>query len=130
MSRDHRKLRVFALADELVVDIYSATKGFPVEEQYGLKAQIRRAAVSTPSNIVEGSARRTTSEYCNFLNIANGSAAEARYLIGLSQRLGFLAVDEAEALVARYTELTKGLQKLVMRLDPRGSRRASDRQSL
>src|SRR5437016_13642820 len=107
MSRDPRKLRVFEYADALVIEVYLATAAFPVEERFGLRAQIRRAAVSAATNIVEGSARRTTREYANFLNIANGSSAEARYLIDVACRLGFLKSAIQTPLTQRYTELMK-----------------------
>ena len=72
--RDHTKLRAFELADEVTVLIYRATRGFPKEEIYGLTSQMRRAAVSVPSNIVEGCARESQTEYLRFLEIAFGSA--------------------------------------------------------
>jgi four helix bundle protein len=81
MSRDHRKLRVFVMADGLVTKIYSISQQFPVAERFGLQSQLRRGAVSVACNIVEGCARRGTSEYLNFLNIAAGSASETRYLV-------------------------------------------------
>ncbi len=117
MSRDPRKLRVFGLADELVVDVYHVTRSFPAAERYGLQSQIRRAAVSAVANVVEGSAMRSTREYLRYLNISLGSAAEARYLIDLAGRLVYLGETERRSLVARYTELMKGLQNLIGALE-------------
>ena len=116
MSRDPRKLRVFHIADDLVTDIYRATSSFPSDERFGLQAQLRRAAVSVACNIVEGSARRTTGEYLHFLNIANGSSAEARYLLEVSWRLKLLTDANHQTLTVRYTDLLKGLQKLIAAL--------------
>jgi four helix bundle protein len=112
MSRDHRKLRVFNLADELVIDVYRSTKAFPLEERYGLQAQLRRSAISVTANIVEGCARRTTAAYCNFLNIAAGSTAEAWYLVDISDRLGFLAANHGKRLCEKYHVLAGQLEAL------------------
>ena len=71
--RDHNKLRAFELADEVAVRAYKITSRFPREELYGLTSQIRRAAVSVPSNIVEGCARESEADYLRFLSIAFGS---------------------------------------------------------
>jgi four helix bundle protein len=113
MSRDHKKLRVFALADQIALDMYRSTATFPVAERYALQTQIRRSAVSTAANIVEGCARDTTKDYKHFLTIALGSASEARYLLGLAHRLGFVPKGTAEPLEARCGELVRSLQKLV-----------------
>jgi four helix bundle protein len=116
MSRDYRKLRTFNLADELVLQVYGATANFPQAERYGLQAQIRRAAVSVAANIVEGSARRSNSEYLNFLNIAAASAAETRYLVDLSHRLGFVSPADVERLKHGYTEVAGSLVSLIQSL--------------
>ena len=113
MPRDHRALRAFKLADDLVISIYQATKNFPPEERYGLQSQMRRAAVSTATNIVEGCARRGEREYVSFLNIATGSASEMRYLCDLSHRLQFLSSDDAANLEPRCRELVASLVRLV-----------------
>jgi len=113
MSRDPNKLRVFAQADDLVPGVYRLTKLLPESERFGLQSQIRRAAISAPTNIVEGCARRSEKAYLSFLETALGSASEVRYLLGLSVRLEFLPNAEATALAERYTEVIKGLQKLI-----------------
>ena len=87
--RDHTKLRAFELADEVVLLIYRATREFPKEEMYGLTSQMRRAAVSVPSNIVEGCARESQAEDLRFFEIAFGSLRELHYQLGLSKRLGY-----------------------------------------
>jgi four helix bundle protein len=118
-TRDHTKLQVFTLADSLVIDLYGATIRFPDEERFGLRVQLRRAAVSVPTNIVEGSARTTTPEYCRFLNIAVGSASEVRYLIDLSCRLKMLPVADAERLLEGYDHLVRSLKRLLFAMQKR-----------
>ena len=116
MSRDFKKLDVFHLADDLVFEIYRATRKFPADERYGLQAQLRRAAVSVPSNIVEGSARQSNRDYAQFLRIALGSASEARYLVSVAARLQFLEVATGESLTVRFDRLVKGLELLSQRV--------------
>jgi four helix bundle protein len=116
MSRDPRQLKVFLLADQLVVDLYRLTRNFPVAERYALQSQLRRAAVSVPTNIVEGCARASQKDYLHFLNFALGSASEVRYLLGLASRLGFLDDAQCTPVLAKYDELVKGLQKLATAL--------------
>jgi four helix bundle protein len=116
VSRDHRELKVFVLADELVLEVYKLTAGFSPQERFGLQSQIRRAAVSVPTNLVEGCARRSTRDYLQFVTIALGSASEARYLLDVSTRLGLLPKTPSETLAARYHSLIRGLQRLVTTL--------------
>lgn len=116
MSRDPNKLKVFGLADRLVLETYQCTKVLPAEERFGLQSQIRRAAVSVPTNIVEGCARSTSRDYLHFMDTALASASEVRYLLGLSRRLGYLEPRASEELEGKYGDLLRILQKLLTTL--------------
>jgi four helix bundle protein len=114
--RDHTKLKAFHLADRLACSVYRNTASFPKEEMFGLTSQLRRAAVSIASNIVEGSARQSKAEYLRFLDMAYGSAREVEYQIGLSHRLGFLSSEDFEDLLPQATETAKVLNGLLRAL--------------
>jgi four helix bundle protein len=111
--QDHRKLKAFSLADQLVIEVYRATRTFPREEMYGLTRQMRRSAVSVAANIVEGCARETMKEYINFLNISFASLRELGYYFDLSLRLGFLKKEQAENLTKKYDETARVLSGLI-----------------
>ena len=111
--RDHKKLRAFELADELALSVYKITRRFPKEELFGLTSQMRRAAVSVPSNIVEGCARESQIEYLRFLEIAFGSLRELHYQFGLSERLGYLEKDDDSICETKIIETEKVLSALL-----------------
>ena len=114
--RGHPKLRVFELADEVTVSIYRVTAEFPREELYGLTSQMRRAAVSVPSNIVEGCARDSQADYLRFLYIAFGSLRELHYQLSLSKRLGFLRNRDSSLLEEKIVETEKVVNGLIRSL--------------
>jgi four helix bundle protein len=114
--RDHTKLKAFQLADELAVLIYRATRAFPREEQFGLTAQLRRAAVSVASNIVEGCARRSEADYLHFLDIAFGSLREVEYQLSLAQRLAYVQPADFEPIQSQCVSTSKVLAALIRSL--------------
>jgi len=120
MSRDPEKLRVFQLADARVLRIYEVTRRFPAEERFGITIQLRRAAVSISTNIVEGSSRRTERDYLRFLEVARGSACEVRYLLGLAAKLKFLHEEDA-GIHDEADHVCRALQALIDGLGGLGS---------
>jgi four helix bundle protein len=111
--RDHTKLQAFELADELAVMIYQATRAFPKEEIYGLTSQMRIAAVSVSSNIVEGCARESQTEYLRFLEISFGSLRELHYQFDLAMRLGYIEKSKAAEWKLKIVETEKVLGALL-----------------
>ena len=109
--RDHRKLKAFELADALVLAVYRETQSFPKAELFGLTSQMRRAAVSICSNIVEGCARHTEAEYLRFLDMAFGSSQELAYQVSLATRLGYMPASCA--LITNCAEVGRVLNGLI-----------------
>lgn len=114
--RDHTKLKAFELADELANITYKVTRDFPKEEIYGLTSQMRRAAVSVPSNIIEGCARGSQNEYIHFLEIAFGSLRELHYQFSLAKRLGYLKKHDNSNHDSKFIEAEKVLGALIRSL--------------
>ncbi len=117
--RDHNNLRAFQLAKKLALEVYKATRAFPRSEEFGLKAQMRRAAVSVPSNIVEGCARRTQGDFVRFLNIALSSSREIEFQVSLAQELGYLTSAQSLSLHAVTSETGKVIYGLIKSLSRR-----------
>jgi len=100
-------LKIWNKATDLAVAIYNATANYPSDEKFGLTSQIRRAAVSIPSNIAEGAGRNSKKDFCNFLGIANGSSYELQTQLIISNKLNLLNNDLLNGLLKQIEELQK-----------------------
>ena len=113
-SRGHHSLEAWKLSRQLATDVYKLTKSFPKEETFGLSAQIRRSAVSIPSNIAEGAARSGPREFAQFLSIARGSASELDTQLLIAADLGYVKEsDPVFELLNRVSRLLTGLHKTI-----------------
>jgi four helix bundle protein len=114
--KDFRQLKVWQRAHQLTLEIYRTTASFPRSEAYALTPQIRRAAVSIPSNLAEGCGRNGDAELARFCNIASGSASELEYQILLARDLKLIKPEDYELLAQQITEIKRMLTVFVQRL--------------
>lgn len=111
--RPHKKLKVWQKAIELVTEIYKTTEGFPRREDFGLSAQMRRAAVSFPSNIAEGLTRKTDNDKLHFLNMAQASLSEIDTQVEIAMDLGYLSKETYDSTQSRLVEVQMLLSGLL-----------------
>jgi four helix bundle protein len=116
MGASYRDLRVWQLAMELVISVYEKTRGFPKDETYGLTSQMRRAAVSIPSNIAEGKGRSSDRDRAHFFCHARGSLLELETQILIAQQLEYLPSSDGERLMANSAQLGRMLNALIQSL--------------
>ncbi|MDH4237373.1 MAG: four helix bundle protein [Nitrospira sp.] len=114
--RNFRELEVWKLGKKIVLDVYRVTKDFPKEEMYGLVAQMRRAAVSIPSNVAEGFNRKHNPEYRQLLYVALGSCAELETQIEVAHDLGFLSIGDRDEVLEQLDHESRMLGNLIKRL--------------
>jgi four helix bundle protein len=110
--KSYRDLVVWQKAMDFVIDVYALTKDFPDEEKYGLISQLRRAAVSVPTNVAEGYGRRHRGDYLRFVSIAQGSVCELETLLVISGRPGFATREELRGPWGLLQEVGKMLRAL------------------
>jgi len=113
MGRSYKDLIAWQKAMELVTNTYAATASFPRDELFGLTSQLRRAAVSIPSNIAEGQARLTSSEFHHFLGQARGSLMEVETQLQIARNLGYLSEDKTAGLLDSCAEVGRVLNGLL-----------------
>ena len=112
MGKPHERLEAWKFSLQLAKAMYEMTANFPAEERYGLAQQMRRAAVSIPSNLAEGAGRNSRKEYVHFIGISRGSLAELETQMQLAVMLGFTTEDHASFNLADRTgKLLTGLHK-------------------
>ncbi|MBU1053239.1 MAG: four helix bundle protein [Proteobacteria bacterium] len=114
--KTYRDLEVWQKSMNLVIEIYKISKGFPKEEAYGLTSQMRRCAISIPSNMAEGYGRNSTNEYLRFLRIATGSLYELQTQMEISMNLYYLNRDEFDKLYELSREIERMLSSLIRKL--------------
>jgi four helix bundle protein len=113
MEKPHKKLDAWKMSMDLAIDVYRTTDKFPRQELYSLTDQIRRAAISIPSNIAEGAARQTKKEFSNYLHMAQGSLSELDTQLELARRLEYLDDETWRILDQRMERIDKVISGLI-----------------
>ncbi|MCB2149576.1 MAG: four helix bundle protein [Deltaproteobacteria bacterium] len=121
MLKNYKELKVWQKSYTLCLDVYRITRIFPKEEIYGITSQLRRSAVSIPSNIAEGYGRKTTADYIRFLYIAYGSLCELETQVMLTGDLNYLDDVKLEGLKANISEAERMLKALISSLENKHS---------
>lgn len=114
--KGYRNLKVWSESHDLTLSIYRITRRFPDEEKYGITSQIRRAAFSVPSNIVEGKSRGSQKELKYFLTISRGSVEEVSYFLLLSKDLKYISNDDYELLADKCSHISAMLNNLIRKI--------------
>ena len=114
--KDFRNLKVWTNAHQFALNIFNSSKSFPKEEQFGITSQIRRAALSIPTNIAEGCGRGSDSDFARFIQIALGSASEVEYQILFCKELSFIDENSYLKFSKDIVEIKKSLTALLKKL--------------
>lgn len=114
--RDYKKLTVWQKSYDFGIHLYTVTRNFPKEETYGLSSQLRRAAISIPSNIAEGSRRSTEKDFRSFLHIAYGSGAELEVQLLFAKDLGYITAEVSKTLLLELSEIMRMLNALIQKI--------------
>lgn len=104
---NYKELKIWQKSVDLAVKIYDLTRDFPKEELYGLTSQLRRSALSIPSNIAEGSGRNSKKDFNNFLGISNGSSCELETQLIIAQRISFIDTNALETMQQEIAEIQR-----------------------
>ena len=112
-GKNHKELLVWQKAMQLVVDVYNLIRLLPKEETYGLSDQMRRAAISIPSNIAEGNARSSQKDMVHFLYIAQGSREELETQLELCELIGYISKERLEPVLMQTQEIGRMLSGLI-----------------
>jgi len=117
--RSYKDLNVWKAAMELVCEVYEVTRNFPDTERYGLTSQMRRCAISVPSNIAEGWSRNSARSFISYLNIASGSMSELLTQLEIANRINYISEEKMHAYEVKGIQISKMLYMLIKKIESR-----------